>query len=336
MHIDIFAHILPEKFYQQLVRVSSPGVRNMQKRVRDIPALYDLGVRYRIMDQFRDYVQVLTLSSPPIEALGGPGSTPDWARLANDTLAETVTRAPKRFPGFIASLPMNAPDAAMNELARAIDHLGARGIQIFSNVCGKPLDRSEFAPIFAEMARRDLPIWLHPARDSSFSDYADESNSRFEMWWVFGWPYETTLAMARIAFAGYFDRYPNLKIITHHGGAMVPFFSGRIGPGLDALGTRTPDEQQPALTKHSLKRRPFDYFKMFYADTALFGAPHGVRCALDFFGAEQILFATDFPFDPEKGSYNIRATIADLNTLALDANTRTAIEMGNAQRLLNL
>jgi len=117
---------------------------------------------------------------------------------------------------------------------------------------------------------------------------------------------------------------------------MVPFFAGRIGPGLDALGTRTPEEQQPALTQHSLKRRPFDYFKLFYADTALFGAPHGVRCALDFFGAERMLFATDFPFDPEKGSYNIRATIADLDTLALDAKTRTAVEMGNARRLLRL
>jgi hypothetical protein len=117
---------------------------------------------------------------------------------------------------------------------------------------------------------------------------------------------------------------------------MVPFFSGRIGPGLDALGTRTPDEQQPVLTQHNLKRRPFEYFKMFYADTALFGAPHGICCALDFFGAERMLFATDFPFDPEKGSYNIRATIADLNGLGLDARTQTAIEMGNAQRLLRL
>jgi predicted TIM-barrel fold metal-dependent hydrolase len=336
MYLDIFAHILPEKFYQQLVHISAPGVRNMQKRIGGIPALYDLNVRYRIMDQFPDYAQVLTIASPPIEALGGTDRTPDLARLANDTLAETAARDPERFPGFIASLPMNAPDEAMNELARAIDQLGARGIQIFSNVNGKPLDRPEFAAIFAEMARRDLPIWLHPARDSSFSDYADETDSRFEMWWVFGWPYETTLAMVRIVFAGYFDRYPDLKIITHHGGGMVPFFSGRIGPGLDALGTRTPDEQKPALTQHDLKRRPFDYFKMFHADTALFGAPHGVRCALDFFGAERMLFASDFPFDPEKGSYNIRATIADLDTLGLDAKTRTAIEMGNARRLMRM
>jgi predicted TIM-barrel fold metal-dependent hydrolase len=133
-----------------------------------------------------------------------------------------------------------------------------------------------------------------------------------------------------------FDQFPNLKIITHHAGAMIPFFSGRIGPGLDQLGARTPDEQKPALTQHQLKHRPFDYFKLFYADTALFGAPHGIRCALDFFGAERVLFASDMPFDPEKGSYNIRVTIADLDALNLDTATRWMIDEGNARRLLRL
>lgn len=336
MRIDIFAHILPEKFFERMLAVSSSAATNIQKRVRGIPAIHDLNERYRIMDQFRDYVQVLSLASPPIEALGGPDRSPEFARLANDGMAETVARDPKRFPAFIASLPLNAPDAALRELERAIDQLGARGVQIFSNVNGKPLDRPEFAPLFAEMARRDLPLWLHPARVSRFSDYADEMDSRFELWWVFGWPYETSVAMARIVFAGYFDQYPNLKIITHHAGAMIPFFSGRIGPGLDQLGTRTPDEQKPALTEHRLKRRPFDYFKMFYADTALFGATHGIRCALDFFGADRMLFASDFPFDPEKGSYNIRATIADLDALTLDTKTRAEIDEGNARRLLRL
>src|SRR5712692_4576100 len=154
--IDIFAHILPEKFYARLMQVSSPAATNLQNRVSGIPALYDLNEHYRIMDQFPNYAQVLSLASPPIEALGGPDQTPEFARLANDGMAETVARDPKRFPAFVASLPMNAPDAAVRELERAIDQLGARGVQISSNVNGKPLDRAEFAPLFAEMARRDL------------------------------------------------------------------------------------------------------------------------------------------------------------------------------------
>src|ERR1035441_924920 len=70
--------------------------------------------------------------------------------------------------------------------------------------------------------------------------------SKYELWWVFGWPYETSVAMARILFAGYFDRFPDLKIITHHMGAMIPYFSGRTGPGLDQLGARTEDEDLAA------------------------------------------------------------------------------------------
>lgn len=336
MRIDVFAHILPDPYFHRLLAVSSPAAANLQKRVSAIPSIHDLSVRFRMMDQFPGYCQVISLAAPAIESLGTPDRSPEFATLGNDSLAELVTRYPERFAGFIASLPMNAPEAALRELERAVDQLGARGVQFYSNVNGKPLDRPELEPLFAAMAERDLPIWIHPERNSKFADYVDEDDARFELWWVFGWPYETSIAMSRIVFAGYFDKYPNLKIITHHGGAMIPFFSGRIGPGLDQLGARTPDHQKPALTDHHLKRRPFDYFKMFYADTALFGAPHAIRCALDFFGADHVLFASDMPFDPEKGTQFIRTTIADLDSLGLDPSTRQAIDEGNARRLLHL
>src|SRR6266852_271367 len=104
MRIDIFAHILPEKFYKRMLAVSSPSVENLQKRVSGIPALWDLGERFRIMDQFGDYVQLLSLSSPPLESFGSPDLTSEFARVANDTMAETVASHPKRFPAFIASL----------------------------------------------------------------------------------------------------------------------------------------------------------------------------------------------------------------------------------------
>ena len=125
------------------------------------------------------------------------------------------------------------------------------------------------------------------------------------MWWVFGWPYETSVAMGRIVFAGYFDRFPGIKIITHHMGGMAPYFAGRIGPGLDQLGARTDDEDLTLYAKR-LAHRPFDYFKMFYADTALFGARPAIECGFEFFGADHVLFASDMPFDPEKGPSYIR------------------------------
>ena len=334
MKIDLFCHILPPKYFDRMTAVSTRGAY-MQKRVRGIPAMVDLDERFRMMDLFDDYRQVLSLAAPPIEALGSPGQTPELARLANDTMAETVTRHRDRFPGFIASVPMNNPEATVREIDRAIGELGAAGIQIFTNVNGRPLDDPDFLPVFQRMAEIGRPIWMHPTRAGSFADYATEEKSKYELWWTFGWPYETSVAMARLVFAGYFDRWPGLQIITHHMGGMIPYFAGRIGPGLDQLGARTDDEDLTVYLKR-LKQRPYDYFKMFYADTALFGARDAMECGLRFFGVDRVVFASDFPFDPEKGTFNIRETIKDIDGLPISEADRKQIYEGNARRLLRL
>jgi aminocarboxymuconate-semialdehyde decarboxylase len=230
---------------------------------------------------------------------------------------------------------MNNPDAALKEIDRAISELGATGIQIFSNVNGRPLDEPEFQPLFARMAALDLPIWLHPARSPKFPDYQSEKRSRYDLWWVFGWPYETTIAMGRLVFAGIFDRHPKLKIISHHLGAMLPYFEGRAGPGLDQLGSRTEDADDAAALGR-LERRPLDYFRMFYGDTALFGALAATECGLAFFGADQILFGTDMPFDPEKGPGFIRETIRCIEQMRASPEDKAKIYQGNARRLLRL
>lgn len=334
MKIDIFPHIYPRAFFDRMKTVSARAA-NMQKRVLEIPVIVDLDLRFRIMDQFPDYCQVLTLASPPIEAYADPKLSPELARIANDGMAELVAKHPDRFVAFVASLPMNHPEAALQEIDRAIQKLGARGVQIFSNVDGRPLDEPEFQPIFDRMAAHDLPIWLHPARPSSFADYPTEKKSKYEMWWVFGWPYETSVAMGRLVFSGLFDRHPNIKIITHHMGAMAPYFEGRLGGGLDQLGARTPSEEQE-LVQHSLQRRPIDYFRMFYADTALFGAVGPLECGLSFFGFDRVLFGTDMPFDPEKGPGFIRDTIRAVEAMSIAPADRERIYEGNARRLLKL
>ncbi len=335
MRIDAFPHILPPRYYERMRQaVSGPAVY-MQKRVSAIPCLYDLDARFRVMDQFADYTQILTLASPPVEALGEPALTRDLARLANDEMAELVRRYPDRFLGFAASLAMNDPDAAVAEAERAVRDLGALGVQIFTNVNGLPLDDPRFAPLFETMARLDRAIWVHPARIATVPDYPGEATSKFELWWVFGWPYETAIFMSRLIFSGVLDRHPGLRILTHHGGGMVPHFAGRIGPGLDQLGARTPDEDLTAVGRR-LRKRPFDYYKMFYGDTALFGAAHAVGCAVEFFGADHILFGSDMPFDPEKGPQFIRETIANLESLDLTADERRRIYEGNARRVLGV
>ena len=333
MKLDIFPHIFPRAFYDRMLTTEKAAY--MEIRVKAIPVLVDLEMRFRIMDQFPGYQQVLTMASPPLEAAGPPQVAAELACIANDGMAELVAKYPDRFATFAASLPMNNMEACLAEVDRAIQQLGARGVQIFSNVNGRPLDEPEFRPLFERMAAHDLPIWLHPARGSDFPDYPTEKKSRYEIWFVFGWPYETSVAMTRLVFAGLFDDFPNLKIIAHHTGAMVPFFEGRVGPGLDTLGSRTPPEEKD-LVKCNLQRRPIDYFRMFYADTASFGAVSPLACGLAFFGVDHMLFSTDMPFDPEKGPGFIRDTIRAIEAMTIAPSDRAKIYEENARRLLKL
>jgi len=327
--IDIYTHIMPERFFAELTKTSQK-LGNIGARMRAVKPIHDLDVRFRLMDGAGvDYRQVISLPNPPLEDVCGADDAARLARVGNDGMAELCAKHPDRFPAFAASISMLDIDAALAEIDRAVTQLGARGIQIFTNVAGKPLDLPEFEPIFAAMARHDLPSWMHPARTSDMSDYASEPKSRYEMWWCFGWPYETSVAMKRIVFSGLLDRYENLNIITHHCGGMIPYFDGRVGPGLEVLGHRTLDEDYSGVLK-ALKHPHMDYFHRFYGDTAMFGASNGLHSGLKFFGAEHVVFSTDSPFAP------IKETIAALDALELSAEDRATITSGNARRLLKL
>ncbi|MBI3042599.1 MAG: amidohydrolase [Betaproteobacteria bacterium] len=338
LKLDIFPHIFPQLYFERMraIASSNPALSATIMRWMNIPVLWNLDARMRMMKAFRGYKQILTLSLPAIEMLAGPEESPALARLANDGMAEIVALHPDHFPAFVASLPMNNVPAAIEEMDRAITRLGAKGIQVFTNVNGRPLDDPEFLPIFERCVKKyDLPIWLHPARTSKFADYPTESKSKYEIWWLFGWPYETSACMARIVFSGMLQKLPGMKIITHHLGAMAPFFDERIGLGMDQMGLRTHDEDYIALRK-SLGRRPLDYFKMFYGDTAINGSAPALRCGLDFFGADRVLFGTDCPFDPEGGPGFIRAIIRAIDSLKLSDRVRRKIYYENAMDMLGM
>ena len=334
MKIDAFTHIFPKAYWERMLRALPDG-RDMHKRVRAIPSIVELDARFRTLDGFGDdYRQVLTVGSPPIEAFP-PGETLDLARTANDGMAELVSRYPERFAGFAASLPMNHMEQAVEEARRAIDQLGALGVQVFTNINGRPLYTKETLPIFDLMAHYDLPLWLHPARGAEVADYQSQRKSHYEIWWTLGWPYETSVAMAHMVFGGLFERHPGIKIITHHMGGMIPYFEGRVGPGWDQLGTRTSDEDYRPLLKSftSKDKRPIDDFRNFYADTALFGAYAATQCGLAFFGVDKTVFASDAPFDPEGGRMYIRETLKIIERLELQPRERAAIYEGNLRRL---
>src|SRR5215211_6518879 len=324
---------MPKAYFERLRRlVPEHAAATAFPRLR---TLWDLDARLRLLDQFGDYAQVLSLANPPIELLGPPDATPDVARLANDGLAELTRLHPDRFPAFIASLPMNNIDATLREIDRAVGELCAKGVQVFTNVAGEPLSAAKFRPIFARMVQHDLPVWVHPMRGPQFSDYASEPASQDEIWFTFGWPYETTACMTRLIYSGLFDELPDVKIITHHMGGMIPYFAGRIGLGFRQIFFGTPDKN-PAAGDAGLKHRPIDYYKMLYADTALNGDVAATRCGHAFFGTSSCLFATDAPFDAEHGRALIRTTIKAIEALPITAGRREMIFAGNARELLKL
>jgi len=327
--IDIFTHIFPERYFAEMSKASA-SLGHLAQRFRAIPPLFDLDARFRQMDTAgAGYQQIISLPNPPIEDMVEGPAASQLARAGNDAMTELCTKHADRFPGFVAALNMHDVEGAVAEGRRAIRDLGARGVQVYTNVAGRPLDDARYAPIFALAAEEDLPIWLHPARTAAMTDYAGEPKSRFEMWWCFGWPYETSVAMTRLVFSGLFDRHPALKIITHHCGGMIPYYDGRIGAGMAVLGSRTPDEDY-AKVLPSLKRPHLDYFHDFYGDTAMFGGRAGLKAGLDFFGVEHIVFATDAPLAP------IPETIAAVHDLGLSPAASEQVFSGNARKLMKM
>src|SRR6516165_2071144 len=332
-YIDAFNHFFPKRIYELMLQ-SPAGQKDLGKRMRGIPALYDVEERLRVVDSFPDYTQVICLGMPAIDRLTGPDHSPEWARLGNDGLAEMVAKYPDRFVGYAASLPMNAPAAAAKEAERVLSN-GANAIQLHTNVDGAPIDQDKFLPIYEIIEKSGKPILLHPIRTREMADYRSETTSKYEICSVIGWPFETGAAMARLVFSGIMDRFPNLKVISHHLGGIIPYFEGRVAHSWDQLGARTSDEDYSLILKR-LKKRPFDYFKAFYGDTALAGARAPPICGLSFFGADHVLFASDCPFDKEKGRRYIRATIAVMESLDLPKEDMEKICHRNAETMFAL
>ena len=334
MAIDCYSHFITPDYLRALqARYKDAG---LAKRLGEIRALWDIDARGRVLERFPDVRQVVTPGLPGPEQLAGPEDSPALARLANDGLAATVAAHSDLFAGFVAALPLNNVPAAITEMDRAIGDLGARGIEIKTNVNGRALDDPEFLPLFQHaVEHHDVTIWMHPVRPAGFTDYAAEPRSRYEIWQVMGWPYETTAAMARIVFSGLFDRFPTMRILTHHCGGMLPFFAGRAETLWAQLGSRTTDEDYSRVLA-GLQRPFMDYFRMFYGDTVLGGSVSALRCGLDFFGPERVVFASDAPFDPEGGPMFIRDGLASIDALALSGADRHALLEGTARRLLKL
>jgi len=323
--IDVFCHIMPPKFLQAMFKKSRPSWYH--ENTKTLPALADLNLRFKAMDKYEGMLQLLDLGMPTVEYAVPPKDAVDLARQANDEMAELVHKYPDRFVGAVACLPMNDVDAAIRETDRAMKDLKFKGIQLGSSINGKPLDRPEFLPIYQKMAEYDLPVWIHPIKDDDTPDYPDEKKSEYRIFSILAWPFETSKAMTRLVYSGIMEKYPDLKIIPHHCGAMIPFFRGRVTP-------LPPKGQEVA----KLANHPLQYFKRFYADTVLAGNPSALMCGFDFFGADRMLFATDYPYPggAGKGDVAIGDVIEAIEQMNISQEDKAKIFSRNTRKLLKL
>jgi uncharacterized protein len=324
MKIDVSAHCRPRKFIDAFVK--RVGARSSGS----IMPSYDLEMsnidkRIELMNKFPGYVQILTPTIQTLEKYAGPEDDAYLASILNDELAEMVHKYPDKFVAAVAQLPMNNIPAAVKEIDRAIKELGFKGINVPSSVLRKPLDLPEFMPLYERMAEYDLPIWIHPTGLADTPDYAGEIESKYSLYLAFGWPYESTLCMSRLVCSEVMEKYPDLKIITHHAGAMIPFFAGRISM-----------LQMRRTVENPSKQKPIDYFKRFYADTAIYGNTPGLMCAQSFFGTDHMLFGTDMPYGPGVGELYIKLTIDAVDKMTVSDADKKKIYEDNIKQLIGL
>lgn len=346
LKIDVFNHVLPERFLKALP-TPSLYVPNISKKgsaksagsepLADRLALHDLDTRFRIMDRFDGYVQIICMAEPPVEDVGDGSSAVELARIANDEMAELLSKYPDRFIGAAACLPMNDIDAALRELDRAVRQLKFKGVQISSTIMDKPLDLSEFDPFFAKMNEYNLPILIHPrhkksgARAYGFSpgeSGLQERSTELLAAFPFNWTIETTLAMGCLVMGGVLNKYRNLKIVTHHLGGLAPYQANRI----KRMQSFTPEERVKIGTDKSL----YEWYQMMYGDTALWGNTAALLCGFEFFGPDHVLFGTDMPFGTRGGEAFVRDTIQSIEEANITVEARRKIYELNARKLFDI
>jgi predicted TIM-barrel fold metal-dependent hydrolase len=299
--IDGFAHIMPKAFAEALMQVHpTDELRKLAKHTY----FGDMENRLRVMDKFGLNKQVLTLARPSTWIGISAGALPKMTRLGNDTVAAVAKQFPDRFIA-VGTLPVPTEEY-LPEFDRCLNELGMAGIQILTNIDGMRLHEPQFR-LF-----QLVKGW----------------SEEFALDKIFGWLYETSITLAQLVFAGIMEEYPDLRIIPHHMGAMVPHNSGRIKGFYEAR------DLYPGTGLVSLRRDPLDYFKRFYGDTMLCGTVHAFECGYKFFGPEQIIMATDYPFGPQQGEQWIRETLDQIDAIGLPQIEKDMILGGNLVRLI--
>jgi len=288
VRIDAHAHAQPPEYLDALLasgRYESVHdaegrivVRERGSRFLTItPQMHRPEQRVAEMDEAGIDMQILSVTTPQVYFLQGQAAV-DLARRCNDYLADIVRSYPTRFRA-LASVPLTAdPDAAVREFVRCLDDLGMVGAIIGSNIDGRPIDDPAFDAFYAEADRRGTTLFIHPMVPAGI-----EVMNPYALAPLVGFMFDTTLAVSRLIFSGFFEHYPRVKVLVGHLGAAVPYLAGRLDIGWRSY----PDCQ-------AIPHRPTEYIRRLYLDTVSFHEP-ALRCALETVGPDQIVFGSDYP-----------------------------------------
>jgi predicted TIM-barrel fold metal-dependent hydrolase len=331
MIIDAHSHGVHPSYFDQLRTMGGQWGRKVAERelehVRSTPQYTNVTVRVEQLDRYGIDMQMVTPSVPlDVNVFPGDVTTQlSLARSLNDGMAKLMDESKGKLVAA-GSIPiMHFEKIGWQEMERAIKILGLKAINLPSNINGKPLDLAEFEPFWAHAEQMGVAVYIHPWPQPGRPYEAD-----FDLPHVFGWPFETTITLARLVFSGIMERHPNLKIVSHHlGGGMIPFFMGRIMESNDPTGTG--ESMGP-----SMPRSLFDYFSRFYYDSAVGGSAAAIKCACEVFGPDQIVFATDGPHGPGKGETRLASYPGLIRSLGLSQTATEKILAGNARKLLKL
>jgi len=325
LKFDLHTHFYTEEFFQTIrdlpsefsFGTSSTGQTIITYRGARFfgvtPAMTDVSKRIEDMDRVGIDVEVVSLSTPNV-FFAGAKHQPAVAKMINDSYSELIARHPKRFKGF-ASIPMDAPDEALKELHRAIDTLKLNGVILLSNIAGKPLTSPEYRPFFEEANRMKLCIFLHPmlpANSDAFREYV--------LGPIIGFPFDTSLAVARMCYDGMFEALPDIRWIIGHLGGAIPYLMERMDNGFrDFADCRVKIDQLPSV-----------YLKRLYYDTVSF-SQHTLKMVRNMVGADHMLMGSDYPH--LLGS--IDRAVSSIEELDVSGEEKQQIFSGTALSILN-
>lgn len=332
MIVDLYTHMVNGKDFDTLIGVCGTPMKKALETARGIgskrPQSYDVAARLAQMDRFGIDCHLATINSTlhPYRMSLDAATEIKGSRTVNDSMARLTEESKGRIL-CAGTVPFSALEQeGLKEMERAVKGLGLKGFAITTNIDGRPLDAPEFRVFWAKVVELGATVWLHPVDPIGARDRSYEAD--FDLMVTYGWPFETTLSLARMVFSGMMDEFPTLKVVTHHLGGMIPFYWGRLEEHYVQDFARK--------TVVSLKKPFKEYFSKFYYDTAVGNNPGAIRCCYEVFGADQIVLGTDAPYGPGTGDDRVEMCTQIIKGLGLPEKDTAKILGENARRILGI